>query len=328
MLASEHDVELAETSRRGHATRLARGAPAEGFDVVAVLGGDGTLNEAANGLAGTPTALAPLPGGSTNVFARTIGLPNDPVEAAESTLESLRRSSITPFGLGSVDARYFLFHVGIGLDAAVVARVERYPSLKRWAGHPLFIASTLLSWSRDLDRANPAMTLHLGGPDRGVGAGNDARAGGDRSEADAGPGDEVVGGGYLAIVSNTTPYTFVGNHPLVIAPDADPDRGLSVTMVRTIRLAPFLGLMSSMFRSGARFRTSRHALHRAGVGHLDVRCDPPLHYQVDGDHLGEVDRLVFRHEPGAIRLVRPVVTNPSAPAGADGRRAAQPDAKP
>ena len=80
-LSADHDVTLAETSRRGHATRLAQGAAADGVDVVVVLGGDGTLNEAANGLAGTSSALAALPGGSTNVFARTIGLPNDPIEA-------------------------------------------------------------------------------------------------------------------------------------------------------------------------------------------------------------------------------------------------------
>ena len=88
-LSADHDVTLAETSRRGHATRLAQGAAAAGTEVVVVLGGDGTLNEAANGLAGSPCALAALPGGSTNVFARTIGLPNDPIEATSDLLDAL-----------------------------------------------------------------------------------------------------------------------------------------------------------------------------------------------------------------------------------------------
>src|ERR671912_1976787 len=92
-LSADHDVTLAETSRRGHATRLAQGAAADGVDVVVVLGGDGTLNEAANGLAGTETALAPLPGGSTNVFARTLGIADDPVEATGQLLSSLNRES-------------------------------------------------------------------------------------------------------------------------------------------------------------------------------------------------------------------------------------------
>src|ERR1035437_4358219 len=80
-LAADHEISVAETSRRGHASRLALGAAADGLGAVIVLGGDGTLNEAANGLAGSATALGVLPGGSTNVFARTIGMTNDPIEA-------------------------------------------------------------------------------------------------------------------------------------------------------------------------------------------------------------------------------------------------------
>ena len=123
-LSADHEVTLAETARRGHATRLARSAASEGTDVVVVLGGDGTLNEAANGLAGTDTALAALPGGSTNVFARIIGLPDDPIEAAGQLLDALDRDAITRIGLGAVDGRYFLFHCGIGFDAAVVEQVR------------------------------------------------------------------------------------------------------------------------------------------------------------------------------------------------------------
>src|SRR4051794_14524506 len=92
-LSADHEVTTAETSRRGHASRLAQGAAADGIDVVVVLGGDGTLNEAANGLAGTATALGVLPGGSTNVFARTIGTPADPIEATGSLLAPLARRS-------------------------------------------------------------------------------------------------------------------------------------------------------------------------------------------------------------------------------------------
>ena len=133
-LAGDHDVELVETARRNHATRLAQGAAADGVEVVVVLGGDGTVNEAANGLAGSATALAVLPGGSTNVFARTIGLPNDPVEATAMTLEALEAGSIRRVGLGVANGRYFCFHVGLGFDAALVEQVEKRAGLKRWAG--------------------------------------------------------------------------------------------------------------------------------------------------------------------------------------------------
>ena len=99
-LAEHHEVELAMTSRRGHASRLARGAASTGTDLVAVLGGDGTLNEAANGLAELIVFLAPLPGGSTNVFARTIGLDDDPLNATRQTIGAISDNSIQSVGLG------------------------------------------------------------------------------------------------------------------------------------------------------------------------------------------------------------------------------------
>src|SRR3954468_17808924 len=119
-LVGDHDLTTVETTKRDDASDLAPQAAEDGFDVVVVLGGDGTLNEAANGLAGTSTALAALPGGSTNVFARTIGLPNDPIEATSELLESLAARSIRRVGLGSLNGRYFLFHTGLGFDAAVI----------------------------------------------------------------------------------------------------------------------------------------------------------------------------------------------------------------
>ena len=142
-LAEDHEVELAMTSRRGHASRLARGAASTGTDLVAVLGGDGTLNEAANGLAGTDCVLAPLPGGSTNVFARTIGLDDDPLNATRQTIGAISDNSIQSVGLGEVAGRYFLFHCGNGFDAAVVRQVERRPGVKRYASPVSYTHLTL-----------------------------------------------------------------------------------------------------------------------------------------------------------------------------------------
>src|SRR4029453_8479765 len=158
-LSADHDVTVAETSRRGHATRLAQGAAATGADVVVVLGGDGTLNEAANGLAGTECALAPLPGGSTNVFARTIGMPNDPIEATGAILDAIARANLEGVGLGMVNGRYFLFHVGMGFDAAVVRQVERRAGMKRYLGHPLFVWATFSTWARHYDRSRPRFAV-------------------------------------------------------------------------------------------------------------------------------------------------------------------------
>lgn len=278
--SADHDVTLVETSRRGHAARLALGAANEGYDVVVVMGGDGTLNEAANGLVGTDTALAVLPGGSTNVFARTIGLPNDPIEATGVLLDALGTGSIHPAGLGSVNDRYFLFHTGLGFDAAVVEQVERRSSLKRYAGHPLFVYAGFATWFRHYDHSRPRMSVRL---------------------ADG----TMIDDGYFAIVLNTSPYTYLGNVALDLAPEATLDRGLSVLVVRTMDFVKVLALIGSALGSGRLLRSSRHAVLAHDLDEIDITGYGELPYQVDGDFLGQGEDFRFEHRPDALRLVLP-----------------------
>lgn len=280
-LSADHEVTLAETSRRGHATRLAQGAAATGTEVVVVLGGDGTLNEAANGLAGSDCALAALPGGSTNVFARTIGLPNDPIEATGDLLPALADRCIERVGLGSVNGRYFLFHVGMGFDAAVVEQVERRSGLKRYAGHPLFVYAGFDTWIRHYDRSRPRFSVTF---------------------ADG----SVVDDGYLGICLNTNPYTFLGNRPLNLAPEATLDRGLAMVTLRTLAFGRTMRLIGSALGGGRHLRSSPWADHRTDLDHLVVTGHGPFPYQVDGDHLGDAERLEIRHEPAVLDLVLPV----------------------
>ena len=280
-LSADHDVTLAETARRGHATRLAQGAAAAGTEVVIVLGGDGTLNEAANGLAGSSCALAPLPGGSTNVFARTIGLPNDPIEATGELLDALAEHNVHRVGLGSVNGRYFMFHVGMGFDAAVVAQVERRAGLKRYAGHPLFVYSGFDTWIRHYDRTRPRFSIAFE----------------DGTEVDD---------GYLAICLNTNPYTYLGNRPLDLAPEATLDRGLAVVTVRTMAFGPMLRIIGSALGRGKHLRTSSWTDHRVDQAHLTVTGHGPFPFQVDGDHLGDTERLEIRHVPDILDLVLPL----------------------
>lgn len=280
-LSADHDVTMVETSRRGHATRLARGAANDGADVVVVMGGDGTLNEAANGLVGTDTALATLPGGSTNVFARTIGLPNDPIEATGDLLEALAAESIRPVGVGAVDGRCFLFHTGVGFDAAVVEQVERRASLKRYAGHPLFIYAGFSTWFRHYDHSRPRMAVQL---------------------ADG----AVIDDGYFTIVLNTSPYTYLGNRGLDLTPEATLDTGLSVVSIRTMDFVKMLALIGSGIGSGKHLRSSRHALVAHDLAKLDIVGHGPVPYQVDGDFLGTAERLRFEHRPESLRLVTPL----------------------
>lgn len=272
-LSADHDVTLAETNRRNHATRLAHGAARDGYDVVVALGGDGTLNEAANGLAGTDTALAALPGGSTNVFARTIGLPNDPIEATGALLEGMAAGKVEEIGLGRVNGRYFLFHVGIGFDAAVVEQVERRAQLKRWAGHPLFIYSAFTTWFRHYERSEPRF-----------------RAGGTPS--------------YFTIVLNTNPYTYLGNRPLDLVPEATLDRGLAVVTFEALGFLPIVRAVGRAL-AGSDIRRLPWLDVRTDVEALEVEADDPVPYQVDGDFLGEVRRLELEHRPAALRLVLP-----------------------
>jgi diacylglycerol kinase family enzyme len=279
-LSADHEVTLAETSRRGHATRLAQGAAATGTEVVVVLGGDGTLNEAANGLAGSSCALAALPGGSTNVFARTIGLPNDPIEATGDLLQALAQGSIHRVGLGSVNGRYFLFHVGMGFDAAVVAQVERRVGLKRYAGHALFVYAGFDTWIRHYDRKRPRFSVRF---------------------ADG----SVVDDGYLGICLNTNPYTYLGNRPLNLAAEATLDRGLAMVTVRTLAFGRTMRIIGSALTAGRHLRTSRWTDHRTDLTEVTVTGYGPFPYQVDGDHLGDTEHLMIRHEPEVLDLVMP-----------------------
>ena len=279
-LSADHEVTLMETVRRGHATRLARGAAAEGFDVVCVLGGDGTLNEAANGVVGTKTALAPIPGGSTNVFARTLGLPEDPIHATAVTLEAMEAGSIRSIGLGAANGRYFLFHTGIGFDAAVVEQVEKRGQLKRWAGHSLFAFAAFDTWLRHYDRSTPHFRVEFGD-------------------------GEVVPDGYFGICMNTDPYTYLGVRPFSVAPAATLDQAMSMVTVRSLSAWRLGSLALSTLRSDEGATTGRGLDVRDDVRWVKVSSDTPFPYQLDGDHLGEVTSIEFVWEPDQLRLVFP-----------------------
>lgn len=278
-LAAHHDVQVVETNRRGHAIRFAEDAARRGLDVVVSFGGDGTLNEVATGVATSDTALAVLPGGSTNVFARTIGLPNDALEATDVVVSALDRGDITPIGLGRANDRYFTFHTGMGFDAAVVRRVEQRAALKRYAGHPLFVVASLRTWATGFDRARGHFDVRF----------------------DQGPD---VTGSFFTIVMNTNPYTFLGQRPLDLVPSTDLANGLSVVSFTTMNATHILRSLGSALRGGG--VTPQPWLDiRTGVHHVVTESGRSYPYQLDGDYLGEIQRVEFHWVPDALRLVRP-----------------------
>ncbi len=279
LLAAQHEVEVAETSRRGHATRLAHAAANDGFDVVVVLAGDGTLNEAADGLLQTDTALAPLPGGSTNVYARTLGFSTDAIDATGELLRSLARGATKRIGVGLVNRRPFLFNTGIGFDAAVIRRVERYGELKRHFSHPLHVAAAFEAFFR---HEGTRTRLEL--------------------ELDTG---EVIEGARFVIVSKTDPYTYLGRLPLSVAPAAGLDQPLALTAFRALDAFTLLGGAASAMRSGKFLAHRRGVDHRHDLRHIIVRSSEPFAYQVDGDDVGDTQQLDIEFEPDALTVVIP-----------------------
>lgn len=309
-LSADHEVKLIATQRRGHASKLARSAANDGADAVVVLGGDGTLNEAANGLAGSDTALAVLPGGSTNVFARILGLPDDPIDAVAGLLEALEKSSVAPIGLGSVDGRYFLFHCGIGFDAAVVAEVERRGPWKRWAGHPLFIYAAVTTWLRGVDRRRAPLTVRYPDDDLvSTASASTASASGDPADNDptsdsSDPTEGDADRGFVTMILNANPYTFLGDRPLDLVPEAALDTPLAAVTVTDLSLRRLLPLVGRALGSGD-VRDSPGVQVRTGLRCATVEADPPVPYQIDGDHLGSGRRFEIRWTPETLNLVVP-----------------------
>jgi diacylglycerol kinase family enzyme len=184
--------------------------------------------------------------------------------------------------LGSVNGRYFLFHTGAGFDAEVVAQVEKRGPLKRYAGHPLFVWAGFTTYFRHYDHGKPRFSV--------------------RHE----PGGEVVDDGYLTVIQNTNPYTYLGSRPLCTAPDATLDQPLTAVTYRSLDPVTLLRsvVVALRKRSSGLGRIGKIA-YRHHLDEVVITGYGPFPYQVDGDYLGEIEHLVFRHEPDILRLVLP-----------------------
>lgn len=271
-------MQVTETTRRNHATRLAEDAARRGIDGVVVLGGDGTVNEVANGIAGTDCAMLPLPGGSTNVFCRTLGLPDDPQEAVTFSLAAIEKDLVQPVGIGSINGRYFLFHTGVGFDAAVVEQVERQGDLKRYLNHPLFVYAAIKTWLKHYDRSEPSFSIEFP--------------------------DGRIDDGYFTVCLNTDPYTYLGNLPLNLAPEATLDRGLAAVTLRSLRSSHLLKIVMDALRPPAGLTANKHLDLRTDLTDAVLRARRPVPVQVDGDFIGTFDEVTFKHHPGMLHLAR------------------------
>lgn len=284
-LSDSHEVYEKFTTQRGHATQLAQAAAQDGTDAVFVLGGDGTLNEVANGLCGSATILAPLPGGSTNVFTRSLKLPSKALKAATVLSDLLLNRRATQIGLGCVNGRRFLFHTGVGFDATVVKLVERKGDLKRWLRHPLYVLKASSAWFRHYDRKQNIFQIH-----------NYSQTSGQLEVCPVGP---------MCLVLNSNPYTYLGNRPLDVAPDASLDSELVFVGIKSLSAPSILRLVGKTLSGRGKLPQDRAIDYRAGLVKFSLTCETPLAWQLDGDYCGEDMRWDFSYEPEALWLLRP-----------------------
>ncbi|AEW96460.1 MULTISPECIES: diacylglycerol/lipid kinase family protein [Streptomycetaceae] len=295
-LASDLKLEVASTEYRGHARDLARRA-AEGGEVelVVALGGDGTVNEIVNGLlhhgprAELPR-LAVVPGGSTNVFARALGLPNDAVEATSLLLDALRQGSERSVGLGlvrgtpgtpdeGVPARWFTFCAGFGFDAGVVGRVEQQRVRGKRSTHSLYVRQTVRQFLGEPNRRHGTVTLTQ-------------------------PGADPVADLVLAIVCNTSPWTFFGNRPVYASPRASFDTALDVLALSRLSPSAVARHATQLLRSTPeRGPRGKHVVSLHDLTDFTLQSQVPLPFQVDGDHLGLRTSATFTGVRRALRVI-------------------------
>ncbi|GAA1417006.1 diacylglycerol kinase family protein [Streptomyces thermospinosisporus] len=296
-LASEMKLDAVTTEYRGHARDLGRqAAQSDDIDLVVALGGDGTVNEVVNGLlhAGPDPehlpGLAVVPGGSTNVFARALGLPNQPVEATGVLLDALREGRERTVGLGltsgtpgtedeSVPARWFTFNAGLGFDAGVVGRVEQHRERGKKSTHALYMRQVVRALFGEPHRRHGVISLEV-------------------------PGEEPVQDLVLSIVSNTSPWTFLGNRPIYASPKASFDTGLDIFGLKRLSAGAVARYGTQLLASSPeRGPKGRHAVSRHDLTQFTLHSKVPLPLQMDGDHLGLRTSVTFTGVRRALRVI-------------------------
>jgi diacylglycerol kinase family enzyme len=262
-------VEIARTERAGHGAELAANL-GESVDALLCFSGDGGFNEVLNGLA-ADVPVGFVPGGAANVLPRALGLPRDPVRAAERLAESLARGRTRRISLGRVNGRRFSFAAGIGFDAELIRRIEAKgrsaAGRRRGSLYALRAATRILAERRG--RIDPAL------------------------------GVEGLGRAAFALIANTDPYTYVGPLPLHACPAARFELGLDVAAPESVRPSSLPRLLTYALTGR---RRPPYVLTGHDLGRVEVVCDRPLPLQADGEDLGDVDRALFESERAAVTV--------------------------
>jgi diacylglycerol kinase family enzyme len=285
-LAGLVDLEVEHTGHRGHARELAAAARASRADVVLVLGGDGAVNEAVNGVLGADGADGPaepppvgvIPGGGGNVFARALGLPADTTAAVARVREIIEAGCYRTIGLGLAGDRYFTFTAGLGMDAEVVHEVDVLRARGNRESPLLFVRAIVHRYYNGTNRRTPALTLVRDGQPPNAGL-------------------------FMTIITNSSPYTYIRGRPLLPVPNPDFSSGLDLLALRRVRLTTLVSLAGKMLWPRGRPARGRDLLSVLGADSLTVRSLRPIAFQVDGEYLGETEAISFRFVPRALRVI-------------------------
>ncbi len=281
-LQGRFDIEAVMTESQNHATEISQEAREGDFDLVVAFGGDGTLNEVANGLAGTDVPVSVLPGGSTNVVARTLGIPNDVVDATEHLLGLADDFQPRKIDLGIANGRHFVFSCGAGLDATAAKRVDSRPRLKARFGPYWYIYAAVTGFYRQYLR--DPVQIHV--------------------EAD---GKQVEG--VTAICQNSDPFTYYRDTALQICEDIaidDGTLGLAVLRRAAQRDVPLIAaraLSERLHLSRSRQIDLFSGLTEAHIDSISPDTSGALRrfpVQVDGDYIGDHTELELKVDPGAL----------------------------
>jgi diacylglycerol kinase family enzyme len=277
-LAGLVDLDVERTRYRGHARELAAAARGE---LVIVHGGDGSVNEAVNGIMGRADAMpliAVIPGGGANVLARALGLPLDAAAAIRRVSEVITTGRYQTIGLGLAADRYFTFSAGLGMDAEVVREVDRLRAEGRRESTSLFLRTITRQFYHGTDRHRPALTL----------------------ERD---GEAPIGDLFMTIVTNRSPWTYFRDRPLLPVPHPDFNSGLDLLALRRLRLTTIVSAVGQMLYIRSRPARGRDMLSVLGSESLTLRAARPIAFQVDGEYLGETEAVKFQFVPQALRFV-------------------------
>ena len=285
-LQGRYEVEAVQTEAQNHATEIGREARDGGYDVVVSFGGDGTLNEVANGLAGTEMPMGILPGGSANVVARSLGIPNDVVDATEHLLELADRWEPRKIDLGRVDERHFVFACGAGIDATVVQRVDAHPKLKAKAG-PWYYSWAGVSALTRRYLVNPV-----------------------RLRVTVGDSEPVEG--VTAITQNSDPFTYFSTKPVYVNEGIAIDDGtLATAVLKRAAMRDMPTLLPKLFSQRRPAVRHRQIVGFQGVTSARIEsisedrsgARRSFQLQVDGDYIGERTEVEIGIDPGALTIV-------------------------